>query len=54
MVPGWDIFSNVKSVSRASSGFHWLMTRACPGASISGMIVTPLLTHDFWIFSKSD
>ena len=54
IVSGFEMFSNVKSVLRASSGFHWLMTRAWPGASISGMMVTPLLAQDCWIASKSD
>lgn len=44
----------VKSVLSANSGFHCVMTSAWPGASISGIIVTPLLAHFRCMFSKSE
>lgn len=53
IVSGFEMFSNEKLSSKANSGFHCVMTRAWPGASISGMIVTPLEAHFCWMFSKS-
>ncbi|KAL7358054.1 hypothetical protein ACKS0A_01969 [Histoplasma ohiense] len=45
--------SNKSFFFNASSGFHLVRKRQCPGASISGMIVTPRRAQCCWRSSKS-